>query len=397
MLDELFDNSLQINPAAQTAEVCKPLPTCKGVLLFADDSDRPIQLLIAANIRRTAAGRLFTQEPAAIKKRADISRIARKIYYCSGYNDFGSALKHYRIAKAVYPDSYSEILTLLKQSYVKIDPSAKWPFFSLTDKPFVSVEQKVFGPFPSRKAAADFIQILQDAFRLCQRPALLATGQNPASCPYLQMNSCCAPCVGKLARTEYLRYIVDALCAATGNVEKYALKLKIRMQQLADRTAFEQAQLLKKQLGRLELLGHREYRWTTKLSDLAILHIDRSAKIASADKRRRIQTYAAFLIKAGCITELGDFTIDEFDKFYKSFLAKLSEPADCTDSKQSAEELSLLAYHLYRSRPSGVWLNCSKTHRIPNVDEIKNAVCERFDAESKGQRTVDGKQTLDAG
>lgn len=383
MLDELFDDCLQITPAAQTAEACKPLPTCKGVLLFADDSDRPIQLLIAANIRRTAVGRLFTQEPAAVKKRADISRIARKIYYCSGYNDFGSALKHYRIAKAVYPDSYSEQLTLPKQTYVRIDPSAKWPFFALTDKPSLLAEQKVFGPFPSRKAAADFIQILQDAFSLCQRPALLATGQNPASCPYLQMNTCPAPCVGKMARAEYLRYIASAICAAAGDVKNQTAKLKRQMEQSARQRLFEQAQLLKKRLDRLKLLRRSDYQWTTKLSDLAILHIDRSAKIASAGKRRKIQTYAAFLIKAGQIAELGDFTIEEIGEFYKSFLEKLSEPACLICPKELAEQLALLAYHLYRSRPSGIWINCSNQNRIPKADEITNTILEQFDTKAK--------------
>lgn len=383
MLDELFDDCLTIDPAGRTAEACKPLPTCKGVLLFADDSDRPIQLLIAANIRRTAAGRLFPQEPAAVKKRADISRIARKIYYCSSYNDFGSALKHYRIAKAVYPGSYSEMLTLPRQSYVKIDPSAKWPFFSLTDRSADLNGENVFGPFPSRKAAGDFIQILQDAFSLCQRPALLAAGQNFSSCPYLQMDSCPAPCVGKMARAEYLRQIADALCAAAGNIEKHTAKLKDQMQQSARQRLFEQAQLVKKRLDRLKLLGRSDYRWTTKLPGLAILHIDRSAKIASEGKRKRIQTYAAFLIKAGCIVEFGDFTVEDPRKFYKSFLGKLSQPADCTDSKQLAESLALLAYHLYRSKPRGIWINCSTQNRTLAVEEITNAILERFDTESK--------------
>jgi excinuclease ABC subunit C len=383
MLDELFEDCLTIDPAGQTAEFCKPLPTCKGVLLFADDNDRPIQLLICANIRRTAAHRLSAQEPAAVKKRADISRITRKIYYCSSYNDFASTLAHYRIAKAVYPDSYSEHLTLPRQTYVKIEASAKWPFFSLTDRSADLDGQDVFGPFPSRKAAAEFVQILQDAFGLCQRPALLAGSGNFASCPYLQMATCSAPCVGKLARDEYLRFIADAISAAAGDVENQAAKLKNQMKRSADQKAFEQAQLLKKRLDRLKLLRRSDYQWTTKLSDLAILHIDRSAKIASAGKRKKTQTYSAFLIKAGGITELPNFTIENLGGFYESFIAKLAEPGCLTDAKQLAEQLSLLAYHIYRPKPAGTWINCSKMHHTPTVEEIRNVICKRYGAESK--------------
>jgi hypothetical protein len=384
MLEELFDDCLQIDPVAQTAEDLRPLPTCKGVLLFADKALAPIQLLIAANIRRTATHRLFPQDPTVIKRRANISLITRKIYCCRCYNDFGSALKHYRIAKVLYRDTYSEQLTLPKQSYVKIKASAKWPFFSLTDRSSDLDGENVFGPFPSRKAAAEFIQILQDAFGLCKRPDLLAGGQNFASCPYLQMGSCCAPCVGKMARDEYLRYIEDAISAAAGDVQKQTAKLKDQMQELAKARAFEQAQLIKKRLGRLKLLGRSDYQWTGKLGDLVILHIDRAAKVASEGKKRKtIQTYAAFLIKAGCIGQLGDFALEDLGEFYKSFLAQLSGPAAWADSETLKEQLSLLAYHLYRSKPRGIWFNCSNQNRIPTTDEIANTIAEKFDTKSK--------------
>jgi excinuclease UvrABC nuclease subunit len=377
MLEELFDDCLQIDPASQTAEDLKPLPSCKGVLLFADKAPAPIQLLTAANIRRTVAHRLFPQDPTAIKKRADISLITRKIYCCRCYNDFGSALKHYQIAKALYPDTYSEHLALGRQSYVKINAAAKWPFFSLADRPAGSGGQAVFGPFPSRKAASEFIQILQDAFGLCKRPDLLAGGHNFASCPYLQMGSCCAPCVEKIGRDKYLRYITDAISAAAGDVQKQTEKLKDQMQESAKARVFEQAQIIKKRLDRLKLLGRSDYQWTGKLSDLAILHIDRAAKVASEGKKRKtIQTYAAFLITAGGIRQLGDFAIEKLGEFYKSFLAQLAGPADRADSKQLKEHLSLLAYHLYRSKPRGVWFNCSNQNHIPTTDEITNTILE---------------------
>jgi excinuclease UvrABC nuclease subunit len=383
MLEELFDDCLQIDPASQTAEDLKPLPACKGVLLFADNTLKPIQLLTAANIRRTAAHRLFPQDLPVIKRRADISRIVSRIYCCRCYNDFGSALKHYQIAKALYPGTYSEQLTLPRQSYVKINAAAKWPFFSLADKPAGLGGQNVFGPFPSRKAATEFVKILQDAFGLCKRPDLLAAGQNFASCPYLQMASCCAPCVGKIGRDEYLRYIADAISAAAGNAQKQTAKLKDQMQELAGRRAFEQAQLVKKRLDRLKLLGRSDYQWTGKLGDLAILHIDRSAKIASAGKRKMTRTYAAFLITAGCIRQLGDFTLEKIGEFHKSFLAQLAGPANRTDPKQTAEKLALLAYHLYRSKPRGIWINCSNQNRTPTTDEITNAISEKFDTKAK--------------
>lgn len=383
MLDELFEDCLTIDGPPATAETFKPLPACKGVILFADESDWPIQLLICANIRRMAAARLIPSGPEAVKKRADISRITQKIYYCRCHNDFAGSLAHYRIAKALYPDSYREHLTLPGQTYVKIDASAKWPFFSLTDKPADLVGKDMFGPYPSRKAAAQFVQILQDAFGLCQRPALLAGGQDTASCPYLQMATCCAPCVAKMARAEYMLQIADAISAAAGRLEAEIAKLKRKMTQSAQNMAFEQAHSLKKRLERLKGLSLNDYRWTTRLSVLSILHIDRSARIATEGSRKKTQTYAGFLITASEVSQLGVFRLDEFDKFYKSFLAKLSEPISFSDSMEMSERLALLTWHLYRSKPAGLWLNCSNQDRTTTTDEIKKAILERFDTESK--------------
>ena len=107
-IKELLNGPLAINPLRQTDEALKPLPTCKGILLFTDNLDRPIQLLIAANIRRTARARLIPPDPTLLKKRADITQITRKIYYCPCYNYFTSTLKHYQIAKAIYPANYND-------------------------------------------------------------------------------------------------------------------------------------------------------------------------------------------------------------------------------------------------------------------------------------------------
>ncbi|MHC5060606.1 MAG: hypothetical protein ACYTFK_05935 [Planctomycetota bacterium] len=371
MLDELFDDCLPIDPATQTAEDLKPLPRYSG---------KPIQLLTAVNIRRTVAHRLFPQDLQTVKKRANISLITRKIYYCRCYNDFASALKHYRIAKSVYQATYREQLTLPRQSYVKIDPSAKWPFFSVADKPVSGGEQEVFGLFPSRKAANEFVQILQDAFGLCQRPNLPATGRNLTSCPYLQMGACGAVCVGKLSRHEYMAQIADAVSAAAGQIAAITQKLKTRMQESAAARAFEQAQVIKKQLERLELLSGPAYRWTGRLNDLAILHIDRAAKISLEGKRKKARAYSGFFIRAGQITELGDFLVDDFDGFYKTFSGKLTESGDyVVDLEILKEHLSLLAYHLYRSKPKGIWINCSKNRRTPTAEEIKNAITEKID------------------
>lgn len=382
MTTELFEGCLRINPAQQTLEaIFEPglVPAKKGVLLFADKDDRPIQLLIAANIRRTAAAKLFPQDPAAAKKQANIASITQKIYYLCCYNDFKCILKHYQIAKTLYPDSYTKIITFPRQSYVKITPGAKWPFFSLTDKPFISKTEKFFGPFPTRKSAGEFIHILQNVFGLCQRPGLLESEKDTSSCTYLQMNSCSAPCIGKTSRSEYLNWVQDAVTAAKGNLRRKKEKMLGQMKKLAEQREFEQADIVKKGLRQLENLTKETYRWTTEISELAILHIDRSAKIKIEGKRKKEQTFSAFVIQSGHIFELADFTLDNIDAFYTSFTQCLTEPVFGLSGEQLSEQLSFLGFSLYRSKPAGVWINCSSGKDVPACEEIIDMIRRRFD------------------
>ena len=400
MIEELFEGCLSIDPSQQTAEdfmgPSSPIPTSKGIILFADDSERPIQLVTAANIRRTVIARLFGYDLSKITKRTNIAQITHKICYYRCYNDFKISLKYYQIARALYPNSYKEILTLPKQAYIKIDPTAKWPFFSLIDKPMKLDTEKIFGLFPSRKAAGQFIQILQSAFDLCQRPGLINAGQKAQSCPYLQMSNCPAPCVGRTSRTEYLKQVESAILAAQGNLDESKNRLQNCMLSLSEQRAFEKAQAIKKQLQQLELLAKEAYRWTTELSKLTILHIDMSAKIADKDRRKKIQTYSAFLIRSGTIFELPDFTLEKIEEFHKSLLAQLSLAIDHIEPIQLSEQLSIIGYRLYRSTPAGIWLDCSSIQQPPSAKQIKMSICKKIESTTRNsQNGITNKTAID--
>ena len=137
------------------------------------------------------------------------------------------------------------------------------------------------------------------------------------------------------------------------------------------------AQIIKKQLEALELLSREIYRWITDLNSLAVLHIDKSAKIKISKQKRKVQTYAAFLIVAGEIIERDDFKIEETPALYDSLKEKLSLPRRTfAEPKQLAEKLSIAAYYLYRSNPPGIWLKCRE---IASAGEITKAIRKKFE------------------
>ncbi|MCK5000571.1 MAG: hypothetical protein KAS23_13595, partial [Anaerohalosphaera sp.] len=251
MLHELFDDHLEIDAkslgdADSDSDLLNPLPTCKGVIFFADSNDKPIQVLTAANIRRTAKARLTCPEQTTPTKRADIASITAKVYYRYCYNNFKSSLEYYRITKALYPDSYRKLLSLPKQSFVKICLSSKWPFFAVTDNPMACKDEKVFGPFATRRSANEYALSLNNAFLLCRKPDLAASGSDLASCPYYQMEICPGPCMGRIPPEDYYGRVDKAIKAASGDARKQIEEFEVCMKQHSERMEFELADQKKK-------------------------------------------------------------------------------------------------------------------------------------------------------
>ena len=386
---EYFDECVHVNPLNEGPEKLGSLPGCKGVVLFADKTDRPIQLLITGNVRRLATCRLFSGSEEVSTKRTNIAEITRRIYYRCCYNDFASSFEYWQIASALWPDTYRQLSPYAKQSYVRIDLSSEWPRFVLTDKPLVSEKKKVFGPFPSRKSTNAFIEILQEAFGLCRKGKMVETGTKTVSCPYLQMGQCSGPCAGKVSRTEYMEQIKQAIAAASGNTQQQKARLENRMRQLCERMEFEQAEMVKKQLGKLELLNKEIYCWTGDLAQLAILHIDKSAKVAEPGKRKKTQSFSAFLIRYGSITRPADFALDGIEDFHKTFLSSLAQDTPDAQPQLLYDQLGLAGYFLYRSRRPGIWINCAGDKALPTAEEIKDMICTHFRLEETSKRRSD--------
>ena len=388
MLSNIFENCLtvELNDYQPTNDKqnssLAPLPTCKGVILFADADDRPIQLLIAANIRRTAIARLGEQDETTSQKRADLKSIVKKIYYSRTYNDLRNSLIHLLAAKSIDPDEYRKIVKLVRLTFVKIDLSARWPTFHTTEKTSVSVKQKLFGLFPSRKSSNDFVKILQDSFDLCQMPQLIGNGEKASSCPYLQMKTCPAPCMGRIDREEYLAQIHSAIDAGCGNSARQKAILTEKMNDAAANMEFENASHLKKQIDQLDILRKDNYRWTGDLSKMSILHIDRSAKM-SVKKRRKLQLFTAFLIRQDHVWEIGDFSLDSFDELCKK-AAEIESDSSMYDrfsmDLPANELLGITSFHLYRSNARGVWVDCRANKKL-NPELLQEMAREWFNIE----------------
>ena len=168
--EALFETSLCIEAGEWSKEILSNLPSCKAVLLLTDARDRPIQLLQAANLRRTAQARLIRDRADTARRRADISESATTLFYIRCRNNFESQLTYTLAAHAVFQETAADWIRLPKLSLAAIETDACLPFFHITENPQQNVTRRVFGLFPARKAAVRFCNILNTVFGLCRNP-----------------------------------------------------------------------------------------------------------------------------------------------------------------------------------------------------------------------------------
>jgi len=355
--EELFDSSVALEQHNWTSDALADIPTCKGVLLFVDANHKPIQLLQTANLRRTARTKLFHQDES-ISKKTNISNLANKIFWRCCYNDFMTQTAYIRLAYALFEKQANAWVHLPRPCFSVIEMDSYLPYFDASNNPEMSEKRIAYGPFPSRKAAAEFSKTLNSVFCLCQNPTLLKTGSQ-SSCPYLQMMKCPKPCLDPTQKASYLKRCYKATEGANGHIESSLNALGQRMDKAANAMDFEKASELKNQIGQLKKLHKPDYHWVHDLKNLSVLHIDRTLKKAIEGQRRRVQQYQWFKINADAIYDLGEFTPtsrQDIDHFLEQNWTVGSAIPFAGDT---GKHLANLAFFLYRSKSSGVWLDCS--------------------------------------
>jgi hypothetical protein len=371
LYEEQFDSSVVLKQNNWTQDALAGLPTCKGVLLLADPSGKPIQLLEAANCRRTAQAKLLHEDTDPATRKTDVSDLTTVIYYTCCYNHFLSRITYTQLARAVFGKDAANWIQLPKISLAAIEMNAFLPYFYITDAQTEHHDPKRFGLFPSRKAAADFCEILNTVFVLCRNPALLKTGKEP-SCPYLQMQTCPGPCLNETLRAGYAEAVHQAAQTAAGTIEIPQQQLQQQMQQASKRMEFEQAQRCKKKLDLLEKLTRPDFQYVHPLEDLCFLHIDTGPKVSIEGQKRKPQQLMWFKVTSQGAFHLGDFVPDmenSIAEFLETRWTKNLTPLPLKDRK---ERLSVLSLQLFKNNPSGIWIDCANGLWIEKITAALN-------------------------
>ncbi len=385
MLSDCFDSAVRFDGSLQDLQQrSSDIPSGRGVLLFADADDRPIQLLAATNLRRTARSRLLTLQTEKPSRRARLSEIARTIYFRSACCEFQVQWDLLRIARYLFADSYRDRILLPNLHLIQIDRTVPWPRYTYTSRvDFHAVSShrlSVFGPYHDRKGSMQMMDIQTRAFDLCRKLNLIDSPDRAQTCPYLQMAECPAPCVGRISRDEYLFSLDAAADLVAGRFDLVLSGLEDRMRDEARALRFEVANRLKRVIEDINKIRTAGARWTADLSELTVLHIDRSAKVAKPGSKK-IQCFAAYVFRRGQILRLPDFILDQIPSVVESlswfdsgqvrtpFVSDvLSRLEIATPPGLLTDQFALVAFFVFRKSPPGLWLSCGRS--LPEPEQI---------------------------
>ena len=275
------------------------LPESPGCYQYLNESGTIIYVGKAKNLKRRVSS-YFNKEQQTLKTKLLVAKIA-DIRYVVVNSEADALLLENNLIKQHKP-RYNVLL--------KDDKT--YPSICITNDYFPKIFKtrkitkgagRYFGPYTNAGALHALLELIKELYplRTCNlsiTPEGVRNGKYSACLEY-QIKKCCAPCIARISRDEYLGYISEVTSILKGDIKILQEKLLGEMKEKAIALEFEEAQKIKKRYELIENFRTRSEVVSQSMTNIDVFSIESDEKNA----------FVNFLhITNGCITQA--FTIE---------------------------------------------------------------------------------------
>lgn len=218
------------------------LPNTPGIYIFKDKNNNIIYIGKSQAIRKRVRS-YFLDGTLGAKTKSLVKRLAN-ISYIQVNSDFEAILLESELIKKYKPFFNIQAKDNKKPLYIKIT-NDKIPLVLLSR---LDKEQGIFlkGPFQSSKTARQILKVSRKTFPFCHHK------NPPKPCLYTHLNLCPYPYLSKKTQVEYIKSINKLKKLLSGNHKKLIKNLILEMKVLSHKQKFEQAEIVKKQIAKIQ-------------------------------------------------------------------------------------------------------------------------------------------------
>ncbi len=229
-------------------ENAKKLPKSPGVYLMKDIKDKVIYVGKASSLRDRVTN--YFREPDSPKTRLLMRDIEGLEYIATGTEVEALVLESNLIKEHI------------PRYNVKLRDDKAYPFIKITNDEYPRIciarrrEQdgaQYFGPYPDSRAVRELIRMASSfGIRRCRKNLPCPP------CLNYHINQCAAPCIGEVAKEEYLGIIRNVTDLLKGKHKELIRSLNDEMERLSQLQEYENAARIRDQINALQELSIRQ-------------------------------------------------------------------------------------------------------------------------------------------
>ena len=366
------DGHLDFSPTQPIEQALKLLPARWAVYLMSDEDDRPVQLLSVRNLRASIKRRLTTTIEGP-SKRVDYRTLVKRIRWKRVDGALESDLAYLDVARAVFPNTYRQMVTMRPTWWLEVDSVAGFPRWTRTENPVAAAASPtavVLGPLQDKSHASKLIELLEDAFDLCRYHHVLVQSPQGLACPYKDMGKCPAPCDGSVSMQQYRQLVAWSLRTLIDPANEIEEQTE-RMRTAAVELRFELAAKIKQFIDMLKSLRNGDNCNVRPFNRFAFVTIQPGP--TAKQSKLFLCTPAGAMYVAGMIGEPID-VLGHLD------LPRNQQPADL-------EKLCIITQHLFNPKTSGCFIPQDALTTVALIKAYRTT-CKQ-PCESDGQENED--------